>query len=1692
MHLAQRTGLLLCLALLLGLPVIGEAADCSSDNIVITTQSEIDNFQTIYGPCDTVGFFLGIGPSFDITNLDGLAGLVNINFLLLGGNSILTDITGLSTLQISDGILIENNALSNLNGLGGLQTLGSLNLNSNPVLSNIDALSSLTSMGNLLIGNNDALTNLDALSGLVSIGTFNLGDSVGIANLDSLSGLMTISGDIIVFDNPILTDISGLSLATGFQSLEIRGNPMLTSIDGIQGATSLTGLIIEDNDMLTDLDPLAGLASVGNLNPQMRINDNDILVNLEGLSSLVSLDANLYLNNNPALGMCGALASLLDDVDDDTPGPGPGVAGIPDINGDVTIAFNAMGCNSIEEIVGGGGPVDCTPANIALSNQIDVDGFQTNHGPCDRIVGFLSIGGGDINNLDGLAGITEIGGGNLNLGDNEFLTSVSGLSNLTSISAYLQVFNNLLLGNLNGLNNLNNVGTGIAITDNTALQNISALSSITNASLDLQVARNPQLMSLDGLQGLAELDGLILEDNDALPDVDGLAGLTAVDNLHSEMTIAGNGVLTNLDGLATLVSVNNDVGIRDNPMLDECSALSPLMDDVDDALPGPGPGVAGIPDINGNVDLQNNLTGCNSVEEITDVDTEPPVVTAPPDVSGIFATAVLTSVDLGMAMVTDNSGEMLIATPDNPGPFPVGTTTVTWTAMDSSGNVGSDTQSVTIGPPSIEVPGEQTPDVDGRISPGEWSGAATFALENGVISFLHDRNRLYILINLLGDDGDDPFSTGGGDQFWLHFDIDEDDTITPNVDLRYRLESGTGNLRWQTYCDDCPLSFNPLEPQALSARGEGFGCFFADGSRTFLPTTCNPHRVWELGLDLTELAMDSDLSTQLGFLVVSGAPLFNEGLPTNLDHMFNYAALTLLGSVNGPGPAPGAMSPLFEVTQSIQTPNNDVDLVSGKRTAVRIWDNDNTLKVRTFTFGSRNGTDLPGSPLMDFSTLRGSNPSWVRDSVVSSSFTILPNYWSAGGAVDFEVKVFGQDGSLAAMRSDTINFVSTRTPVFWTVPVRIEFPENAFTEPQENLITNQEQWLQLMAPIESIDIVRRPELKVFNVNTSAAMKEALNNYDMLTILMWTTGLEIHGIPPFDLPEQTTGFTGQSLASTNLTAAGSSDRVGKGGRGRITWARASSSNLSMLYVHELNHNLDRGSTSTWGLHSRGCNAQAGGDLDTEWPYGDSFEIQEPGIWPLDLRFETASADTPDFMSYCRISQGGPDKWWSPYRWQAWVDEFQNVAPGPAIDGPLPAPEDSFYIQGRVYPDDSGEFVNVIRQPGLPDAVEVGGDYEVRVLDCGNMVLEENSFNVTFIGDEGEEDEFAGFTVVLPAPVTGCSIELSLNDVILESRTISANPPLVTLLTPNGGENWSGTETISWTANDPDGDPLSYSLFYSIDDGMTWLPIAGMIDGSSYEVDSTQYPGTTLGRIRVMVSDGANTSHDESDDAFTIPDKPPTVAILSPEDGAFVSATFSTGFSGYARDDQGRIIPPENLLWSVDGEIVGTGTAIPVTLDPGLHDIDLDVLEGEAIVTTTSIQVMASDAPGTFGFDASQYTVDEQSGEVALTVNRSGGVGGDASLLVETMDGIAISGGDPMVGEDDYVAITADGTNRIEWSDGVGSSATVVIVINLDNVTEGEETFQVLLTAVDDEVLTTSVATVRINSETAQQILKDGFE
>ncbi len=120
-------------------------------------------------------------------------------------------------------------------------------------------------------------------------------------------------------------------------------------------------------------------------------------------------------------------------------------------------------------------------------------------------------------------------------------------------------------------------------------------------------------------------------------------------------------------------------------------------------------------------------------------DTEPPVVTAPADIT-TPATGPLTPVDIGTATATDNVGVTSLTNNAPPGGFPAGATIVTWTAMDAAGNIGTDTQTITVVDdvlPTITAPADITMEATAPATPVSL-GTPTTSDNVGVASVTND------------------------------------------------------------------------------------------------------------------------------------------------------------------------------------------------------------------------------------------------------------------------------------------------------------------------------------------------------------------------------------------------------------------------------------------------------------------------------------------------------------------------------------------------------------------------------------------------------------------------------------------------------------------------------------------------------------------------------------------------------------------------------------------------------------------------------------------------------------------------------------------------------------------------------------------------------------------------------------------
>ncbi|GEM_PF-4100382 len=144
-------------------------------------------------------------------------------------------------------------------------------------------------------------------------------------------------------------------------------------------------------------------------------------------------------------------------------------------------------------------------------------------------------------------------------------------------------------------------------------------------------------------------------------------------------------------------------------------------------------------------------------------------------------------------------------------------------------------------------------------------------------------------------------------------------------------------------------------------------------------------------------------------------------------------------------------------------------------------------------------------------------------------------------------------------------------------------------------------------------------------------------------------------------------------------------------------------------------------------------------------------------------------------------------------------------------------------------------------------------------------------------------------------------------ILLATAATAAVSDLTVTSPNGGEVWSGTHTITWNADNGNSN-LKIKIQKSFD-GMNWDNIAsGEANDGSFSWDTTQAQDYIAYLIKVSAIDmntDMEVAFDVSDNAFTVDNNAPTTGIswqgknyVNPQEKLFVAST--TTFTLTAQD------------------------------------------------------------------------------------------------------------------------------------------------------------------------------------------------
>jgi hypothetical protein len=583
----------------------------------------------------------------------------------------------------------------------------------------------------------------------------------------------------------------------------------------------------------------------------------------------------------------------------------------------------------------------------------------------------------------------------------------------------------------------------------------------------------------------------------------------------------------------------------------------------------------------------------------------------------------------------------------------------------------------------------------------------------------------------------------------------------------------------------------------------------------------------------------------------------------------------------------------MEVVQVVQRQGNEIPLVAGKKTVVRV-------------FVQASGKALGGVA----SNLKGSLFVWPEG---KSEVEVQPFNGAINVAIDALPKRSETDSSL--------NFIIpaelTGAGVFSLKAVlnptheikETNYDNNGLTEPFEFVRRNGLRVgfvrIGYLPPGTSIrawpgmsistydDMMRklfpaaRADIQYYELPWRVRANRALKTTDLGDDLNWTLR-EFYDRMTGDKPDILVGWLPNEYAAT-LDFGGLAETVLSGQVARVALAVDFHSSFSYNHVlpHEVAHNLGLKHTATKSDPSADCRIAPNNDPNY-WPkeYNDSATIHEVGF-DTD-RMIAIPEDYYDLMSYC----GDKKPWISPFHYKKLFDvnlrsqaafmtdrahvmwvrgwatlkgdaaQIEAVRPPDAVSGEMPVQLSAG--DGRYSASFASHMgLSFYGQRSAKMQSEGTGDHCLRLQDAGGATLYERCFDLLFHSEETMKPlERAEF--VLDVPDTGKVANMALmrkeggQERQLVAVPVSSHAPALSITSPKQGDRWEGEHTITWTGSDPDGDSLRYDIEYSADAKQSWYPLEVGSHDTQYTFSTDEILPSEQTYIRILASDGYNTT------------------------------------------------------------------------------------------------------------------------------------------------------------------------------------------------------------------------------------------
>ena len=371
----------------------------------------------------------------------------------------------------------------------------------------------------------------------------------------------------------------------------------------------------------------------------------------------------------------------------------------------------------------------------------------------------------------------------------------------------------------------------------------------------------------------------------------------------------------------------------------------------------------------------------------------------------------------------------------------------------------------------------------------------------------------------------------------------------------------------------------------------------------------------------------------------------------------------------------------------------------------------------------------------------------------------------------------------------------------------------------------------------------------------------------------------------------------------------------------------------------------------------------------WKYPGDYTIRETGF-NVPAKSPVSSSNS-DFMT-----SGGSSGWISPYMYNRLLDKPYSSSwstggsgcaaatsagnPGSVSVLTITSGEEqpACLVNGFISETAALGYLYQYASAGPFTESDPDGLYCLEFRGGGGEMLHAHCFSpAPKKASNGEASEIATFSFLLPMPEGAQRLLLRHGDEVLAERTASAHPPQVAVTSPQAGELADSNFHVAWTAWDEDQDALHYAVLYS-PNGESWTTMIWDMMETSLEADEAWWAGGENAHIRVLASDGFHSAGADSG-PFEVPRKPPDVTIITPQNGEILDPWQTMTFTGYAGDREDGMLEGVNLLWEADGYgALGHGAELFVpggTLGRGPHTIRLLAWDSDGMEGMDTIQV-----------------------------------------------------------------------------------------------------------------------------------------